>query len=234
MSRLAGDTTQRMCEAFTIEMNDATKEAHRASMGDVLSAIGASAPTVRAPWWRARVPALVAAVLVVLPVGTAIASESAVPGDLLYPVKRFVEPVRSVVDSDVVAQHRVDELAHLMDIPTQAERLTDAVEDARDAVRDLPIDHRLRTDFDRLTDRATDAAQVTVPSSEEEDSDHPVTDTNTDRPAEEEPVDRPHETDTLVDPPPDDAPADTHQRHDRSDPHTDEAPPVRDAPPRDG
>ncbi len=234
MSRLAGDTTDRMREAFTIEMSAATKEAHESSIGAALNTFGATSTGVRTPRWRLRVPAFVAALLVVAPVGAAFASESAVPGDLLYPVKRLVEPIRSVVDSDVVAQHRVDELAHFLDMHTEADRLSDAVQDARDAVSDLPADHHLRVAFDRLTDRATNAAPVDVPSHDEVDSDHPATDTSTDRSPTDVPDDRSHETDTSTDPTTDDVTTETHERDDGSDSHTEQPPPERDEPATDG
>ena len=249
MSRLAGDTAERMRTAFTIEMSTATKQVHEASMGDALNTVGGAPVAVRTPRWRLRVPALAAALLIVLPVGTAFASEDAVPGDLLYPIKRLVEPIRSVVDSDVVPQHRVDELARLLDIPDEAHRLTDAVTDARDAVSDLPVGHHLRTDLDRLTDRVTDAATVDVPSHDDVESDHPETDTPGDRSGTDPPHDGPQDTDrsgtdapvdgtysdtATTDPSADDATTDTHQRDDGADSHTEQPPPESDAPPRDG
>ena len=249
MSRLAGDTTQRMREAFTVEMSAATKQVHEASIGDALATVGGTLVGVPTPRWRMRVPALAAALLIVLPVGTAFASEGAVPGDLLYPVKRLVEPIRSVVDSDVVAQHRVDELARLLDVPDEAHRLMDAVTDARDAVGDLPPDHDLRATFDRLTDRVTDAAPVDVPSHGDAESDHPQTVTPSDRPSTDAPHDDSQETDrpgtdapadgthddaTTTEPPTDDATTGTHPRSDGFDTHNEEPPPKGDTPPRDG
>ena len=242
MSRLSGDTAERMRTAFTVEMSAATKQVHEGSIGTALNAVGSTPVGVRAPRWRVRVPALAAALLIVLPVGTAFASEGAVPGDLLYPIKLLVEPIRSVVDSDVVPRHRVGELAQLMDIPNEAHRLTDAVTDARDAVSDLAADHPLRTDLDRLTDRVTDAAPAIVPSHDEVDSDHPATDTETDRPetdvrdGDSQETDRlgtdavddgTHEDGAPADPSVDDVTTDTSQRDDGSDSPT-EPPPERD------
>jgi hypothetical protein len=247
MSRLAGDTTQRMREAFTVEMSAATKQAHEASIGDALNTAGGPPVGVRTSSWRVRVPALAAALLIVLPVGTAFAAEDAVPGDLLYPVKRLVEPIRSVVDSDVVAQHRVDELAYLLEIPDETHRLTDAVSDARDAVSDLPADHYLRTDLEQLTDRVTDAAPADVPSHDEVDSDHPEVDSDhpeSDTPADRSGTDAPNDGVQDTDRAGTDAPsdgtqedgstADTPHRDSGSDAPTDEPPPERDAPPKDG
>ena len=112
----------------------------------------------------------------VLPVGTAIASTDTVPGDFRYPVKRVVEPVWSVFDSDTAAHHRVDELEKLLDNQAEDHRITDAVSDARLTVTDLPSDHHLQTDPVILTDLAP---SDTTPSHQEETdnpSDNPITD----------------------------------------------------------
>jgi len=58
---------------------------------------------------RNRLAALVVAATVVTPAAVAVAAESSLPGELLYPVKQVTEDVRSVVDSTVVARHRLDE-----------------------------------------------------------------------------------------------------------------------------
>ncbi len=106
---------ERMRSAFAIEMGATTKQMHEASIRAALNTVGGITHGTVAPRWRLRVPALIVASLIVLPLGTAIASEDAVPGDLLYAIKRLVDPLRSVLDSDIAAEHRVDELAHLID-----------------------------------------------------------------------------------------------------------------------
>ena len=155
MSRLDRGTHDRLRTAFDAGMSAETRDAHLAAIVSELN-IGAVAIIAPTPWWRLRAAGLAAAMLVVVPVGTAIASEGAGPGDFLYPVKLLVEPFRSVVDSDVVARHRADELAHIIDTPQEVDRLTDAITDAQDATSDLPADHRLRVYVEELTDTATD------------------------------------------------------------------------------
>lgn len=241
MSPLTKDTSQRMREAFTVEMSPATKQAHTSSIGEALSTVGSVQARPPMSWWRMRVPALGAALLVVLPVGTAIAAESALPGDLLYPVKRVVEPVRSIIDSDVVARHRVDELVRFLDAPVATDRLPDALRDAREAVSDLPIGHDLHVVFDQLTDRATDTRTSDAaphreadeaPSSTETDTERSIeteTDTETDRSltdVPDEPDKHPHDSDSRGDSP--------HEHQDISDTSTTtESETKRDEPPPD-
>lgn len=234
MSSLAGNTTERMRSAFTIEMSATTKQAHEASISTALNTVGATTHGVRTPRWRVRVPALVAGLMVALPLGTAVASEGAVPGDLLYPIKRLVEPIRSVVDPDVAAQHRVEELARLIDSPASSDRVADAVFDARDAVGDLPADHLLRAEFDKLTDRLAESESVVVPFTDDENADHPVSDTNTNRLKTDVSQDRTEGSDLPTDLPSNDSPIDTRRQDDR--PHLDSEEPQTgdDSQPRDG
>lgn len=203
MSRIDRKTAERMRAAFSIEMSDSADEKHAASMGDALSAARLGHTGRRSTLWRVRVPALVAATMMVLPIGAAVASEGAVPGDLLYPVKLMVEPLRSVVDSDVVAHHRIAELERLMDQPAGNDRVDVAVSDARSAIDELPADHRLRDEFDRLTDRVADRDILAVPPSDVVVTDHRPSDAPTDHqdPATpDETGDTTHETDVAVDP----------------------------------
>jgi hypothetical protein len=164
MSGLDKQTTERMREAFKVEIDDQTKRLHQAMISEALSDhVPDSVPTRRAVlkpmWWRMRVRALVTAMVIVLPVGTAIAAENTVPGDFLYSVKTASEPIRSMFDSDVAARHRVSELEHLMDHPDRVDRLSDAVTDAEEAVTDLPMNHPLRGQLSTLTDMAMDTMQ---------------------------------------------------------------------------
>ena len=59
--------------------------------------------------------ALATLTIVVVPVGAAVAAESSVPGEGLYPVKRVTESVRGWLDHDLIATHRVEELEVLLD-----------------------------------------------------------------------------------------------------------------------
>ena len=99
------------------------------------------------------------------------AAEAALPGDLLYPVKLVVEPVRSLFDPDVAANHRVEELERLAvsDAPagdinrafdraqravddTASPELAQRVERVREQIRDS------RSGGEDATDRATESA----------------------------------------------------------------------------
>lgn len=85
----------------------------------------------------------VAAGLSILPAGIAIAAESSVPGEVLYPVKKVTETVRSWVDEDIVAQHRIEELERLVAADAPDEIIADQIERARNEVDRLGPDHDL-------------------------------------------------------------------------------------------
>ncbi len=203
MSGLDKQTTDRMRRAVEVEIDDQTKRAHLASISDALSDhpptdLAAVSRPSKTLWWRMRVRTLIAAMVVVLPVGTAIAAENTVPGDLLYSVKLAAEPIRSVFDSDVAARHRVAELEHLMDHPNRTDMLPSAVSSAEQAVTDLPIDHPLRDQLAMLTDMATDMMQPPPEGSGGTQHDRPMHDSPTD----ESPTDTPHDNIGETDLPP--------------------------------
>ncbi len=58
----------------------------------------------------------------------ALAAEDAVPGDLFYPVKEVTERVRSFVDQDIQATHRVEEVERLMFLRAPSHAVARAVE----------------------------------------------------------------------------------------------------------
>ncbi len=130
------------------------------------------APRRRRRWRTALI--LVASVLAIP--AAALASNSALPGDALYPIKQATEQVVGLVDRDVVATHRVDELAVLIDRQTDQLVIDKAITDASTAVDSLPTDHPLHDQLDRLTDRVTD-----VPRVHEAPTDVKVTDAENDR-----------------------------------------------------
>ncbi|GMR02084.1 MAG: hypothetical protein BMS9Abin20_0410 [Acidimicrobiia bacterium] len=195
MSRIGAGTTERLQDAFMITMDAQTAARHEATIAEALRA--ADLPVVASPSrWRLRIPALVAAAMVVAPVGAAVAADNANPGDVLYPVKRIVEPIVSIFDSDVVASHRVEELAHIVDEPAEIDRIPSAVSDARDAISDLPPDHALRGEFDLITDRVPDHRIV----------DQPVTDVISDEVPPKDDVPGDDGSDVVT--PPDERPTD--------------------------
>lgn len=195
MSRLGAGTTERLQDSFTITMDERTVALHEAAISEALLStdIPAQASPAR---WRLRVPALVAAAMVVAPVGAAVAADNANPGDVLYPVKLIVEPIVSIFDTDVVATHRVEELVYIIDRPAEVDRIPTAVSDARGAVSDLPPDHALRIQFDAITDRVPDHRIV----------DDPPTDVTVDQVSPNEPA--PSDRDPDAVPPADERPGD--------------------------
>lgn len=113
---------------------------------------------------RVRIAAVAAAaVLLVLP-AVAVASEGAVPGDLLYPVKLATERVRLIVDPNIEAEHRIEEVETVVDRAAPYEEVSDRLADADAAVRDraVPADlaDRLETVRQRITTDYPDASDV--------------------------------------------------------------------------
>ena len=107
-------------QTLRIELSDEVRDAQFAA---IVAALEIAPEHVESPLQRARSTwrrwAVTAAALstALVPVA-AVASESAIPGDLLYPIKRTVERVQLIFDRDIEAEHRVDELVRMVvDIP---------------------------------------------------------------------------------------------------------------------
>lgn len=208
MSHLDTSTIDRLTEAFSVTMSEEAATIHDAAIAEAIRAPHAAVAGRRGLRWRLRVPAFLAAVAVIAPIGTAIAAESALPGDFLYPVKRITEPIISVFDSDAVADHRIDELERIADSPNEVDRLSDAVADAKDAVIDLPRGHHLRDDLTAITDRikkpqadsGVDAPSETAPSDDESEGPiDPTSDRDTPRESETTPPEHPTTTEAHRD-----------------------------------
>lgn len=117
-----------------------------------LAAIETAIASARAPRLRRfRLLAAAAALILALPV-IALASDDAVPGDILYPIKLWLEPVVSVIDPDVEVDHRVREAEVLLDREAEPDLVRDRVDRARSVVTDEHPDHvaRLEVIVDRL------------------------------------------------------------------------------------
>lgn len=137
----------------------------------------------------------------------AVASGDALPGDLLYPIKRVVEPIVQLFDRDVVVERRVEEVAGLVDRDSEEEVILERIDIARDALAesDAPL---LEEELDRIVDRwvtdrstgtpavtdrppATTAPRRDAPTGDGRDDPAPVdvpgSTTTTDRPATSEP-----------------------------------------------
>lgn len=232
MSHLDTKTIDRLNEAFTITMTADAVAMHEATIAEAIRTPHPANVQHRGVGWRLRVPAFLAAVAVIVPIGTAVAAESALPGDFLYPVKRITEPIISVFDPDVVATRRIDELSRIVDSPDDVDRVPRAVADAEDAVIDLPRGHHLRDDLLAITDRITNPPLGTrsdVPF-DRPPSDKTPSDTEGDRPLD--PVgdvgSKPRESDT---PPSDDPTTTVPHRRESSDPRSDAPEDPEDSPP---
>lgn len=128
----ARDPMDRLSSAYTMEVDPETRERHLVEMGAAIR----TAPPAQVPvgfGLRRRVAAAVAAIFIVAPAGMAIAAENAVPGDFLYPVKEITERVRSYVDQDIEATHRVQEVERLVFLRAPSHVVARAVERAESA-----------------------------------------------------------------------------------------------------
>ncbi len=129
-----------------------TREKHLGVVSAALAARG------QGSWGRGRVLALGLVLVLLVPV-VALAAENTVPGDLLYPIKRALEPIVQVFDSDAPAQRRVREVELLFERDATDEVIVWHVDAARDVVTDFQptlsqrIDRVVRDLHIRRTDR---------------------------------------------------------------------------------
>ncbi len=146
----ARDPMNRLSSAYRIEVDSETRERHLAEVGAAVRA-APPAPVPTAFGLRRRVAAAVAAIFIVAPAGMALAAEDAVPGDFLYPVKEITERVRSYVDRDIEATHRVEEVERLVFLRAPSHAVSRAVERAEAATLQLAesADLRLRLEWAR-------------------------------------------------------------------------------------
>ena len=148
---------------------------------------------------RRRLLAVALATVLLFPVA-AFAAENSVPGDLLYPLKRAVEPVVAVFNDDVVATHRVEEVERLFEREAPVEVLEDHVSVARDAVVDAP----------HLSDRLDHVVDEIRIRDRDPEEDVAVTDTTHPRPVDETTTTTLHRETTTTH-----APTDTAEQVDR-------------------
>ena len=226
--------------ALDIDIDETVAERHLANVAAELK--NPAAPARRPPGRRVRVGALVAATLLVLLPGAALAAEGAAPGDLLYPVKLAVEQVVGLVDPNIEAEHRIEELEILVDRAVPFEKVVDGLEDADRAVQQRDVPDDLLERFERVRDRVVtdygphrDDAPEGERRGELGESDRPPTTVDSDEPppatttttAPPE-TDRPAQSTTTTEPPRDDRGGSDHLTT------TTEPPRRGDDPPRDG
>jgi hypothetical protein len=124
-------------DAFRIEVSTATRTRH---LNNVASALRQQRPPRSFRKLRSfqKLSLIVAAALLLIPLG-AWASESSVPGDLLHPIKRFLEPAWALFDNDVRARHRIEELEVLIELQRPPSLIDQQLIDAEEAVGDDPV-----------------------------------------------------------------------------------------------
>lgn len=125
---------------------------HRDAIGAAVAEAGRSPRRSIRTRRRFSTIAVIAALLA-LPAGVAVAADEALPGDALYPVKRVTETVRSWIDRDIVAEHRVEELEASLASDVAPERVAELVDRAVAEVDRLDPDHPLQ---ERLSELAGD------------------------------------------------------------------------------
>ncbi len=129
-------------DVLDVVVEPETRERH-------LATISAALQRPRRHPGRRRLLAIALAVILLFPV-VALAAESALPGDILYPFKRtVVEPVVSVFDEDAAAVNRVEEVEELLANEAAQDVIRDHVVVARDAAVDSP---ELMERIDRILD----------------------------------------------------------------------------------
>lgn len=167
MSLLQGTTIERLQRGLGRPMAPDVAADQRAAIGEAVADAPQPVSPVRphrSGGHGARIAAsLAAAVLVIVVLGTGVASQAAVPGEVLYPVKRALEPIQSWWNEDVVPEHRVGEVIVLIERDAAPSSIADALEDALRSVATLPPDHPQRLRLDAVTSGATRPATPTTP-----------------------------------------------------------------------
>lgn len=161
----ARDPMERLSSAYRVEVAPETRERHLAELGAAIR----TAPPAPVPvgfGLRRRVAAAVTAIFIVAPAGAALAAENAVPGDFLYPVKEITERVRSIVDHDIEATHRVEEVERLVFRRAPFHTVTRALERAESATRQLAESGDLRFRLERARERIQQQDEETQPTEE--------------------------------------------------------------------
>ena len=145
----------RLRAAYRIEMSDQTRQRQLAAISSALKEAPAitHAATPAAARWRTRLAALVAAATVFTPAAVAVAAESSLPGDPLYPVKQVTEDLRAVIDPTIVARHRLDEAERMHDRDRPVTDIVVILDEADRAITDAGDPPDLRDRWMDMTDR---------------------------------------------------------------------------------
>jgi hypothetical protein len=150
--------------SLRVEVDTETAERHVAAISAALT----EPPTRVSVGRRFRLrlaPVLAGLALMVAPAtGVAVAAESSVPGDVLYPVKQVTEQVRSWFDPGVAADHRLDELETVIDRGAGPDEVAERLANATDAVIDFGAGDDRSAGFDQRLDAARDRIRTSDPA----------------------------------------------------------------------
>ena len=152
-------------EAIRTEMSEGTVEAHFEAITDALRSAAAAPRPLRRRSWRRWLAGLLVGAGVLVP-SAAIASDSALPGDALYSVKKLLEPLVSILDDDVVAEHRIEEAEVLAERGGDQQTILGLIDEATEALADRDsagLEARLDALNDLVTDRSTPRDQTPDP-----------------------------------------------------------------------
>lgn len=120
--------------ALRIDVSSETRDRHLAAISEAVRTAPPVRTRSRLGFRRRWAVAIASLTAVVAPVGTAVAAEGALPGELLYPVKQVSEQIRGVFDEDLPARHRIEELERLVEADAEPTAIIDAQERAEMAV----------------------------------------------------------------------------------------------------
>jgi hypothetical protein len=231
---------QERLAALHINIDETVAERHLAYVADELK--NPAAPSRYQQPRRIKMGALVSATLLVLLPGAAFAADGAVPGDSLYPIKLAFERVLALVDRNIEAEHRIEELEILVDRAVPYEELFDGLQEADRSVQDRDVPNDLLDRLDVVRGRVAneygpdrDIPPLRDRSGEPGDGDRPPADDNSGQPRPSTTTAVPPETDRP--PPPEFTTTSTPLRGDGRESEiatTTEPPRDRDNPPRDG
>jgi len=139
-------------ETVHFSMEPDVAEVH---LAEITTALGAAEPVTpgssHSGRWRRWVASLAVAGAALVP-AAAVASDDALPGDALYSVKLRLEPLVRLLDDEVVARHRIEELEAITVVATDEPTVDRLISDARAALAELDAPE-LVARLDSVTDR---------------------------------------------------------------------------------
>lgn len=126
-------------------MPDRSAAIHMSSIADELLDPGPATPGRSTNSVRRLLLVVAASAVLLLPVA-AFASETALPGDVLYPVKVAFERVRVVFDARVESRHRIEEAEIMVNREVDADLVRERLRIAEDGLGDSDLDLQRRID----------------------------------------------------------------------------------------